>query len=331
MVFDFPVYLYIMIGITLGLVLFILSIPLKVTVHAVNIAVQVPKSLLSRLGIGNATEDKGTSEGVVNKVGRVAVKTLVMSLRFVILVLRLTAFICVNIGLILLLLGVFIAFISIGSFGLLLHTFLTGDKKPNGIKDNRYTPVQQSVSNSVPSNGTVTPLTPSNGTPAKSIEELAKAYLSNGVNTYLGGNPRKLYRLKGLEWLDAWDDCSGFAVTYVSYIAGKNIPLCRSYNFADNTAGLEKYGWEYHNITDISGLSDLQAGDIICYGGHVEVYISPTSSWGWGYVHKKYPATVNYKEERDSSGKLVSIYNTYNVGSGVIRQTYTAFYRYKGK
>ncbi len=111
------------------------------------------------------------------------------------------------------------------------------------------------------------------------------------------GRGRGMYEcelLEGFKMNKVGDDCSGFVLAVIYYQTKGGFET----NLNDSDTGamlgdkfkekMEKWGFVALNPADME-ISDLQPGDILVQRGHVEFYLSETSSFGWGSVKKEYP------------------------------------------
>lgn len=101
-------------------------------------------------------------------------------------------------------------------------------------------------------------------------------------------------------------DCSGFATGIIQWIeedyyfwpGGRGSPNSNSHMFTDGNDELGAYlankpNWQKLNAAGME-LSDLEPGDIMAAHGHVECYISPTETMGWGYAHTQCPVKCQW-------------------------------------
>ena len=108
-------------------------------------------------------------------------------------------------------------------------------------------------------------------------------------------DPNSACRLYYCELTDTFvrDDCTGFAAAFASYVSGKTVAPCRSYNMLTSWDATNK-GWTKYSR---SSAEPLQAGDICVKGGHAEVYVDESHTFGWGGVHNSYPTSQTLGSE----------------------------------
>ena len=170
---------------------------------------------------------------------------------------------------------------------------------------------------------------------AASLQKLGQFYIDN-VGTYsqesdyvqidfIGGSFRK--------------DCTGFAIAYMSYVAGKILPDSYTLEIIDpdgswaKTAG--EAGWKVYTSDEIGSLENLQTGDVLIAdnrygystkGQHAEIYIDPNHSFGWGATKYTYP-TDNVFTVSNSGGHVhimdgghdyITVYRYMNATSGTV-------------
>lgn len=119
-------------------------------------------------------------------------------------------------------------------------------------------------------------------------------------------------------------DCSGFVYYYMSTVSGSDsmsfVPAT-SYMLIPSNFGSISTGWQGKKISELKGLNDLKAGDVLVGINHTEVYFGPNKSWGWGSV-----------KTTAEPGNTLFVFD----GSNVIQQTgnykksYSVVYRYGG-
>lgn len=101
-------------------------------------------------------------------------------------------------------------------------------------------------------------------------------------------------------------DCSGFATGVIQWInedyyfwpGGSGSPNSNSHMFTEGNDELGAYLAKHPDWTKMSTagmqLTDLEPGDILSAHGHVECYISPTETMGWGYSHTECPVKCQW-------------------------------------
>lgn len=93
-------------------------------------------------------------------------------------------------------------------------------------------------------------------------------------------------------------DCTGFAVAYMSYVSGVDLPESYTGEMVEiNGSWAQKAseaGWKAYSSSEIGDASNLLPGDVLIEhtsgtNGHAEIYISPTETFGWGSKQDHYP------------------------------------------
>lgn len=161
---------------------------------------------------------------------------------------------------------------------------------------------------------------------ASSLEEVATWYIEN-VATY----SQSLYVESPFSTSKVRADCTGFAVAYMSYVAGVDIPDSYSgemiYPDGNWAKTVEGYGWKAYTSDEIG---TLQTGDVLIShvgylystkGKHAEIYVDESHTFGWGSVKTAYP-TSNTITTTNSGGHV------HFMDSG---HDYITIYRYEGE
>lgn len=175
-------------------------------------------------------------------------------------------------------------------------------------------------------------------------EKLGRWYMAN-VTTYCSGPPGnpagvvKEYQCSNMFSFGDWkvgDDCIRFGVAYAALVSGKKVnywaPIA---NLANGTEqSFIDAGWVYYTVEQIGGVSGLQPGDIVAgvsgdakvngvgaKYNHVEVYLGPGKSFGWGGVKTSYPTSRTMVDEvRNGKTYITEVGLTnYHFYSGVWR------------
>lgn len=130
-------------------------------------------------------------------------------------------------------------------------------------------------------------------------------------------------------------DCSGFAVAYMSYVAGVNfsgVGTLSMVNPNDSWAKkVSEYGWKAYTSDQIGSVDNLQLGDVLIaddrysyskLGQHAEVYVSSTQTFGWGSKKTKYPSNISIRAE-NNGGHI-------HFRDSIEKHDYITVYRYEG-
>lgn len=158
----------------------------------------------------------------------------------------------------------------------------------------------------------------------EAIENMANWYIAN-INTYctvvyppnypnVEVTTRAFYtcELLSSENKSVGDDCSSFAWACLAYFGAipspANAPSSGSYMSSTNQSKLATGGFTYYTM---SSDTVLQAGDILCRSGHIEVVVKDNGdgtygTFGWGTVRDSFPSTPN-----DTLANLISDYSGY--------------------
>lgn len=166
-------------------------------------------------------------------------------------------------------------------------------------------------------------------------ESLGRWYIAN-INTYQcspagqkGTGSRKGYKcdIFGTE-KTVYDDCTGFSAAYASLVSGKSvIPYASSELYAGGKSYIDA-GWKRYTTAEIGGAANLLAGDILVRnegvdskttGHHAEIYLSPSTTFGWGSVKTNYPVNATAVDSVRYPGYI-------EIGS----DRYGVVYRYEG-
>lgn len=159
----------------------------------------------------------------------------------------------------------------------------------------------------------------------KALEEVANWYIEN-VAVY----DQTKYVESPFASAKVRADCTGFAVAYMSYVAGNDVPDSYSgemiYPDGNWAKTVEALGWIAYTSDEIG---ELQPGDVLIShkgvlystkGQHAEIYVDESHTFGWGSVKSSYPTNLSItKSEFD--GHVHFMDNTHD---------YITIYRYAG-
>lgn len=147
---------------------------------------------------------------------------------------------------------------------------------------------------SLTNNTTISGVGTSNGDLSKSLEDISNWYITD-VAVY----DQTLYLQSPFTTSQVRADCTGFAVAFMSYVAGVDIPISWSgemvYPDGDWAQGVAAYGWKAYSSDEIG---ELQFGDVLVAhsgslystkGEHAEIYVDESHTFGWGSVQTTYP------------------------------------------
>lgn len=125
-------------------------------------------------------------------------------------------------------------------------------------------------------------------------------------------------------------DCTGFAVAYMSFIAGTDLPISYSgemvYPNGSFAKSVSNAGWVAYSSDEVGS---LQMGDVLIAhagtlystkGNHAEVYVDDTHTFGWGSVKTSYPTSNSISTSNE--GGHVHFRDSYH--------DYITVYRYQG-
>lgn len=159
----------------------------------------------------------------------------------------------------------------------------------------------------------------------KSLEEISLWYIEN-VATY----DQSLYLESPFTTSKVRADCTGFAVAFMSYVSGVDIPISWSgemiYPDGSWAQNISATGWKAYTSDEIG---ELQFGDVLVAhsgslystkGQHAEIYVDETHTFGWGSVQKTYPKS-------NTITKTTSGGHVHFMDSG---HDYITIYRYEG-
>lgn len=160
---------------------------------------------------------------------------------------------------------------------------------------------------------------------SKSLESVANWYITD-VAVY----DQSLYLPSPFTTSSVRADCTGFAVAFMSYVAGADIPISYSgemvYPDGAWAQTVAPYGWKAYSSDEIG---DLQFGDVLVAhsgslystkGQHAEIYVDESHTFGWGSVKTSYP--INNSISKSTFGGHVHF-----MDSG---HDYITIYRYEG-
>ena len=159
----------------------------------------------------------------------------------------------------------------------------------------------------------------------KALEEVANWYIEN-VAVY----DQSLYVQSPFASAEVRADCTGFAVAYMSYVAGNDVPDSYSlemiYPDGSWAKTVQELGWVAYTSDQID---ELQPGDVLIAdnralystkGQHAEIYVDENLTFGWGSVKSVYP-TSNAISRQEFDGHV------HFMDSG---HDYITIYRYAG-
>lgn len=189
--------------------------------------------------------------------------------------------------------------------------------------------VNNIVTNTLMNSGQITS-TVVNGDVKAKLEEMAYWYINN-VNKY-SMNETVYIPLLNASYRK---DCSGFAVAYMSYVAGVNfsgVGTLSMVNPNDSWAQkVSEHGWKAYTSDQIGSVDNLQLGDVLIadnrysyskLGQHAEVYVDSSHTFGWGTKKTKYPSDITIRAE--SSGGHIHLRDS------IEKHDYITVYRYEG-
>lgn len=189
--------------------------------------------------------------------------------------------------------------------------------------------VNNIVTNTLMNSGQITS-TVVNGDVKAKLEELAYWYINN-VNKY-SMNETVYIPLLNASYRK---DCSGFAIAYMSYVAGVNFSGVGTLSMVNpNDSWAQKaseHGWKAYTSDQIGSVDNLQLGDVLIadnrysyskLGQHAEVYVDSFHTFGWGTKKTKYPSDITIRAE--SSGGHIHLRDS------IEKHDYITVYRYEG-
>lgn len=189
--------------------------------------------------------------------------------------------------------------------------------------------VNNIVTNTLMNSGQITS-TVVNGDVKAKLEEMAYWYINN-VNKY-SMNETVYIPLLNASYRK---DCSGFAVAYMSYVAGVNFSGVGTLSMINpNDSWAQKaseHGWKAYTSDQIGSVDNLQLGDVLIadnrysyskLGQHAEVYVDSSHTFGWGTKKTKYPSDITIRAE--SSGGHIHLRDS------IEKHDYITVYRYEG-
>lgn len=168
---------------------------------------------------------------------------------------------------------------------------------------------------------------------AASLQKVGQFYIDN-VGVYSRGRDYAQIDFIGSSFRK---DCTGFAIAYMSYVAGKVLPDSYTLDMIDPNGKWAKTvgeaGWKVYTSDEIGSLENLQTGDVLIAdnrygystkGQHAEIYIDSKHTFGWGSAKKTYP-TDNAITVSNSGGHVhimdgghdyITVYRYMNATSG---------------
>ena len=189
--------------------------------------------------------------------------------------------------------------------------------------------VNNIVTNTLMNSGQITS-TVVNGDVKAKLEEMAYWYINN-VNKY-SMNETVYIPLLNASYRK---DCSGFAVAYMSYVAGVNFSGVGTLSMVNpNDSWAQKaseHGWKAYTSDQIGSVDNLQLGDVLIadnrysyskLGQHAEVYVDSSHTFGWGSKKTEYPSNITIRAE--SSGGHIHLRDS------IEKHDYITVYRYEG-
>ena len=337
-----------MILIVLSVVLFVITLPIKTVKLGIDTSRKV-NNLKDRLHdtLYENRQEKSTEEKIqdaknkVKKTGRFAIRVIKKSVITLLRFIRISAVFLFSIGLLWSLVIIMTIMFLISTAGYVVAMQENGIDVTNiassvsvGSNDSKDNDSKKTGSSKV-----------AKGEIKEALESLSKWMVDN-VPTYqshrqdgyppsanASANPGtvnrsesgvSLYKCDLVPGGEVGDDCSSFAVAYMNMVCGECV-LARDWTggLISPTHAFSQHGWVYHKCSELSSINDLQYGDVLVAHGptygvkqHAEIFMSPTQSMGWGYVHNQFPVA-----------------KTFTLSNGLVYDThgYYAFWRYEGK
>lgn len=335
----------------LSIILFLIALPLRVTglslrvieagmkvdIKATEKALGVGNRFTSRvLKRGNTKSDKIVSKGAeallkAKRSALRAVQVLSRSLLFLSNLTNLIGFILTLITLFIIMVVIVLIAMLVLACGVTVLIFL--DKDSASSFSNSVSPSNQIVINqsSKEEGNKSSNINKNAKTVKEKLDNLGNWYVDN-VTTYQTLTTNKSSGKRKYYDCDLWtntggvgDDCTGFGFAFMCYVSDdpKSTRGGSSSSWVKGSpcSGDIPKGWKFHSCSELSSIDDLQTGDILCRNGHVEVYIDPSTTFGWGQIQKEYPKSTNVSLMTGSEVKTVKI------GS---KSDYVSFYRYEG-
>jgi hypothetical protein len=301
--------------------------PIKKKLDKVGKKSEKEKREKKKISIG---KNKDGKDNVSDKAAK-ALDRLLKALSILLHFLRACAVVLSILATIIMLSSMFLVFLVAGACGAAVYLLL--------LNGDYVSTITNSMSTSSDGTSTVASSNIDTSNAVAVCEALGKWYIAN-VPTYQsktsgkGSGTRTFYACDLLYSIKngatVGDDCTGFAAAYASLVAGTWIPVSWSGAMYSGDSNFINAGWKYYKISEIGGVSGLLPGDIlVCNNGvdskslghHAEVYLGPSSSFGWGKIQSQYP----------SSSAAFTDSTTY---SGYIDQgsshRYGVIYRYEG-
>jgi len=159
----------------------------------------------------------------------------------------------------------------------------------------------------------------------QSLEEVANWYINN-----VGEYSQSKYVQSPFSTKPVRADCTGFAVAYMSSVAGSDVPDSYSgamvYTDGVWAKTVEKLGWIAYTSDEIDS---LQPGDVLIAhegssystkGKHAEIYVDESHTFGWGTVKDSYPTNITITKSEYGG-------HTHYMDS---KRDYITIYRYSG-
>lgn len=347
-----------MIGILIGIVLFIITIPIKTaklafsTVNGLKNVSERINSIRRRkqeesevLASGSKEEKEQLqqqkasnivqkSKKLGQKAGRFAFKAAVKTVKLIVFVLRWLAMLFFAFGLVgglLMILGWYILLSGVVYVAVLMDSDSSGSFSFTG---NTTTDTSSSTTNVATSGDVMASLDAMAKWYVSHVDTYQNAYHDDGkcagtdADSYYNANSGNTDKCKvgngGLLYFcdltNTWvrDDCTGFAAAYASLVSGEEVAMSGSSYMLDSWDAIN-HGWSKIDISSLSSIDDIKEGDILICSGHAEVFISQSQSFGWGAIQSEYPRTKTWSFD---SGHVNLQYDSRN---------YTTLYRYTGK
>lgn len=146
-------------------------------------------------------------------------------------------------------------------------------------------------------NSTMTPVTHANAEQLGGrLQQVAKWYIDE-----VGVYDQTLYLQSPFTTSPVRADCTGFAVAYMSYVAGVDLPVSWSGEmiYPDGTWAqtVKEHGWNAYTSDTIG---TLKTGDVLVAhsgalystkGQHAEIYVDENSTFGWGSKKISFPTS----------------------------------------
>ena len=346
-----------MLGFFLACICFVITIPLKSLILGLKITTKKGSSLYDHLKlskVGNAiqqlnnegdTKPQSTEERK-QRIKQKAKKALILSLKMLVIFLRVLGCIFSMLGAFSFLLIGIIAIVLIASLGGIIALLSDENSDIMGTKgnNNAQAVATEESSSSLTHSSSQKQVYTDNSSWVACCSTMLDWYIAN-VPTYQknlppkkGSGERAYYPCDLLGGLKAGDDCSGFlgACLYYAGFAPKGaVPGDGSATYKNGNAILRQWFNEYHYEDYLNQTYVPRPGDIVAtnkakaktpngHTHHVEVIAEITNgqiyAYGWGSVRKNNPRGTGFKD----IGTYLSDYDTYwSLKDNVVPPSYT--------